>query len=155
MMESIAKEFFVVIAESGLQTTSLILSVVLILISVFPRISIKQAIIEPMSRTGKIVVFVFGILLLVIAFYPIGPKEHRFINPMYNGERLDACNTWGTDCGWMAANKWCREEQGFELATDYLVDPKIGERHIRTRMIGDNSICEHDYCSTFHYIVCR
>ena len=104
----------------------------------------------------SIIAFLFvivGVTLHVLDKYPPVDKiVETFYIPMYKGYRLDNCLVQGYGCRWAVANKYCKSE-GFDYAIDGEIE-WIGKNHIKTRSLGDDSICENDSCAAFTYITC-
>ena len=83
-------------------------------------------------------------------------EEETFEKPVYGDYRLDVCLVFSGDCqGGHAATRWCRKEKHFGFAADYDVDANAGVRSIKTKTIGNDDICQAEYCSTYRYITCR
>ncbi|MCE5194422.1 MAG: hypothetical protein LLF28_03045 [Nitrospiraceae bacterium] len=84
---------------------------------------------------------------------PQQPQTKGFNNPMYKGHRVDICLNWGTGCEKPAADRFCKE-MGFRQAKSWKVAWDIG--HITpTIVIGDNKICNQQYCDGFSFIECQ
>jgi hypothetical protein len=73
--------------------------------------------------------------------------------PMFNGNRLDWCLKWSTDCGQPAADAFCKA-QGYQHAIAFEADPRIGSR-TPTRLIGTGATCDLAYCDGFRHITCE
>jgi hypothetical protein len=73
--------------------------------------------------------------------------------PMFNGNRLDWCLKWSTDCGQPAADAFCKA-QGYQHAVAFEPDPRIGSR-TPTRLIGTGATCDLAYCDGFRKITCE
>ncbi len=77
----------------------------------------------------------------------------RFETPRLNGNRLDLCYRWGTNCGRPAAIAYC-QLLGYADVLDFAVDssPKT------TECIGDGAVClegvNNPICDSFLYITC-
>jgi acyl-CoA thioesterase-1 len=76
-----------------------------------------------------------------------------FVNPMYNGYRLDWCRTFETDCGAPAAGAFCKS-QGFGGLIAFKFQPRLGAK---TMTIGQNSVCDPRWhgCDSFEFVRCR
>jgi hypothetical protein len=76
-----------------------------------------------------------------------------FVNPMYNGYRLDWCRTFETDCGAPAADAFCKA-QGFGGLITFKFQPRPGAE---TMTIGQNSVCDPRWhgCNSFEFVRCR
>src|SRR5690606_30726746 len=72
--------------------------------------------------------------------------------PMFNGNRLDWCATWGEDCGAPAADAFCKS-QGFAGASDFAKEPHIGGA-TPTRLIATGAVCDAEQCDGFLSITC-
>lgn len=88
----------------------------------------------------------------VTCFRP-DPVEHVYVQPMYNGSRLDLCVDWGTGCGAPAAKKFCQAE-GWATASEYTVAHNIGAS-TPTRLIGTGAVCDQGFCDGFEAITCK
>lgn len=86
----------------------------------------------------------------ITCFGPI-PSDRIFVNPIWNGDRLDVCLTWATNCGKPVADAYCRKK-GFSNSFYSVADAKPG--YARTRLIGTNQICDQN-CVGFQMIVCQ
>jgi hypothetical protein len=75
--------------------------------------------------------------------------DTTFNNPTLNGEYLDYCLYFGTQCGKPAADAYCVME-GFGGSSGYAVRRNIG----RTETIGDHQICVGAGCGGFQFISC-
>ena len=87
-----------------------------------------------------------------ITCYGSIPHERVFANPVWKDFRLDACLSWGNECGKPAADAFCREN-GFSESFYFVLDPERGYAH--TRLIGTDQICDKDFCVGFQMIVCQ
>jgi hypothetical protein len=88
----------------------------------------------------------------VTCFRP-DPVEHVYMQPMYNGSRLDLCVNWGEGCGAAAAKKFCQAE-GWATASEYTVAHNIGAS-TPTRLIGTGAVCDQGFCDGFEAITCK
>ena len=80
------------------------------------------------------------------------PSPAVFNFPMYNGNRLDWCASWGQGCGQDAANLFCKQ-QGFDHAAAYAEDDDIGASS-PTRVITTGAVCDQPFCDGFKVISC-
>jgi TPR repeat protein len=76
-----------------------------------------------------------------------------FVNPTYNGYRLDWCRIFETDCGAPAADAFCKA-QGFGRLVAFKFQPRSG---VETMTIGQNSVCDPQWhgCDSFEFVRCR
>jgi hypothetical protein len=81
------------------------------------------------------------------------PSTTTFNNPVYNGNRLDWCVSWGTGCGKAAADKFC-QWKGFGAATGFQIANDIGASS-PTRVIGTGALCDQGFCDGFNFITCQ
>lgn len=78
-------------------------------------------------------------------------KTKIFVEPMFHGKKRVAwCLTWASNCGFPAAAAFCRW-RGYFYAVDWLLDHNIG----KTKLIGEDRVCEDWYCDGFKYIQCQ
>jgi hypothetical protein len=80
-------------------------------------------------------------------------EVRTFIAPAVNGVRLDWCKHFGRDCGQPAADLYC-QQQGFDKATQFAIEPNIGTRGIATIVFGDGRQCQGPVCNGFRSITC-
>ena len=72
--------------------------------------------------------------------------------PIYRGDRLDWCLTWGTNCGKPAADAFCNRHR----YTNALVfRAQVPGQLQTTRLIGTNQVCRGTFCTAFAYITCE
>jgi PAN domain/Sel1 repeat len=89
---------------------------------------------------------------------PIAPAPSEdnysgtFMNPTYNGYRLDWCRIFETDCGAPAAAAFCKA-QGFRGLVAFKFQPRPGAE---TMTIGQNSVCDPRWhgCDSFEFVRC-
>ena len=93
-----------------------------------------------------------GAIFLALAGH-LSAATRTVEKPMFNGNRLDWCASWGADCGQPAADAWCAA-QGFASAADFVKDPHIGSTS-PTRLIGTGAICDAQHCDGFSTITCN
>jgi hypothetical protein len=75
-----------------------------------------------------------------------------FVNPSWEGYRLDVCREWGQNCGRPAADEFCKRN-GFAEAYYIFVDRNAGYAH--TRVIGSGEVCDQRFCKGFQKIICQ
>lgn len=75
-----------------------------------------------------------------------------FLDPLYDGKRLDVCFVFAARCGEEPASAWCKS-QGFDRAINFSSE-NVGNRGIATKLIGANSECQEDFCVAFTRIEC-
>ena len=78
-----------------------------------------------------------------------GPQTKKFVNPKYNGLRLDWCYSWGAQCGAYAAKFFCKTK-GYPLLKAWGKAENIG----KTRVISTNQVCNDPGCDGFTSITC-
>jgi hypothetical protein len=77
--------------------------------------------------------------------------EYKTINqPKWKGHLLDWCLTWATDCGQLAADKFC-QSSGFDASKTFSKWEDTGQS---TRLIGSNQVCDEPTCDSFKAIQC-
>jgi hypothetical protein len=120
-------------------------------------ISIKEVRLPRIDTGARAVLFLVGASMLGLSLWLRTYKaEDTFANPMYDGFRLDTCMVFAGDCqGGHSAMRWCRKEKHYTLAVDYEVDTNVGARGIKTKTIGNDDVCDKDYCSAYRSITCR
>ncbi len=79
-------------------------------------------------------------------------NERVFANPVWNGNRLDACLQWGANCGKPAADAFCRANY-FSESFHSVLDAEPGRS--TTRLIGTNQVCNQPFCVGFQQIICK
>jgi len=78
-----------------------------------------------------------------------GEDRRRFENPRVNGQVVDRCLNWGSNCEMPAADNFCRQK-GFSAAASFEF------ANMRpTLVVGDDKICNEDMCQGFTTITCR
>ncbi len=78
-----------------------------------------------------------------------GPgRQQTFNYPRWNGQIVDWCRTWATNCGTAGANYYCRL-RGFQRAQRYTT-----YRPGRTYVIGSRRVCNGGGCVGFRQVVC-
>ncbi len=90
---------------------------------------------------------------LVLTVDDASAASKTISQPMFNGNRLDWCLKWSSDCGKPAADAYCKS-QGYQQAVDFFPDPRIGARS-PTRLIGSGAICDLKHCDGFSKITCE
>jgi hypothetical protein len=90
------------------------------------------------------------IFILLVGITAVSALEQRFDRPRYKDQfsRLDACYTFGQECGKKAADEYC-SIHGFPGARNFETE------HARpTQTIADGKTCDGNFCASFKYIVC-
>jgi hypothetical protein len=77
------------------------------------------------------------------------PQGQDFINPEINGNGVDFCLNWATNCGKPAADAFCRSH-GFAESGGFT----YLENRPPTFVIGDLKICNQPGCTRFTQIYC-
>ncbi len=77
------------------------------------------------------------------------PPTQVFLEPRIDGARLDWCLTWAKDCGFPAADAFCKR-QGKRSARYIARELSVPE----TRLIGEDRTCKGDFCASFFRIQC-
>ncbi len=91
--------------------------------------------------------------LLAGSIAPEARAERRtFVNPSFQGYRLDYCKASGRECGERIATAWC-VVQGYEYASVWEIDRDIGGRE-PTVHLDNRYVCERDQCNGFASIAC-
>ena len=75
--------------------------------------------------------------------------QKDFREPRINGYRLDACYSWGKECGQPTADEFCRR-QGFKSALRFEVVRGVKP----TQVISSGEMCTVPACAGFLYITC-
>jgi hypothetical protein len=78
--------------------------------------------------------------------------DRTFTNPAWKGSRLDACKSFGKDCGKPAADAFC-VSNGFQSSSHSVLDATPGRG--TTRVISNDQICDQSFCVGFQMIVCQ
>jgi hypothetical protein len=104
-----------------------------------------------LDRVLSAVVLCGAFLILTVVGGYAAPKT--ISKPMFNGNRLDWCLKWSTDCGKPAADAYCKA-QGYQTAITYEPERRIGAR-TPTRLIGTGATCDLPYCDGFRQITCE
>ena len=76
----------------------------------------------------------------------------KYINPTFNGARLDWCYAWSTGCGKQAADAFCKSK-GFDNSTGFSMAADIGAS-TPTRLISTGAVCDQNFCDGFTFIDC-
>lgn len=76
--------------------------------------------------------------------------EKVFDNPTYKGHRIAWCYRWGSQCGKIAADAWCKFNK-YSHAKTYKIAYNLG----KTLILGDNRLCLHRTCAGFSKITCE
>lgn len=90
------------------------------------------------------------LLLLTVAFLAFGtPSSFAQMPRMSNGSAVDGCLHWAVECGKPAADEYCRRA-GYPAGSATFT---IG-RMRPTWVLGDNRVCNADYCTGFTSLQC-
>ena len=76
-------------------------------------------------------------------------RFRQFINPRYEGCRVDWCYREGQGCGAKPAHSFCRR-MGYLKASDYQVDLMA----YKTKTLGNHVLCFGKKCKAFRTITC-
>ena len=76
-----------------------------------------------------------------------------FVEPMYNGLRLDWCYSWAAQCGAFAAKAYC-VAHGYPHVNSFGKANNIGT-FTKTRVFATNQICSGPQCDGFTFIKCQ
>lgn len=90
-------------------------------------------------------------LLLLVCSYTIADVS-EFIEPRFEGLRVDRCLSWAKDCDEPAAYNWCLGK-GYAKAVYWELDHNVGSRE-PTKMLSSKQICNKSVCDAFKTIVC-
>jgi hypothetical protein len=87
---------------------------------------------------------------LLLGVTTVSALEQKFERPRYrdNKARLDACYTFGTNCGKFVADKYC-VLKGFHRANSFET-----ERARPTQTYSGGQTCNGSFCVSFKNIVC-
>jgi hypothetical protein len=77
------------------------------------------------------------------------PPNQAYYEPRIDGKRLDWCLTWAAECGFPAADAFCKS-QGKRTARYISREVRVNE----TRLIGEDKSCKGDTCASFFRINC-
>jgi hypothetical protein len=80
-------------------------------------------------------------------------EEVTFNKPKLGSYRLDWCYKWATQCGEVAADKYCKK-QGYEGSSVFSKANDIGGS-TPTKVLGTGQICDDDSCDGFKFITCE
>lgn len=82
----------------------------------------------------------------------VTPTQTVFVNPTINSTRVDFCLNWGANCGQPAADEFCIRKN-FNLGA---VSGGFSGVNIKpTLVLGNNLMCNADFCFGFSQIECR
>lgn len=90
-----------------------------------------------------------ALLLCLFCGAPALAQDRLFNKPLWFDQRLDACLTYGEQCGQPAADNFCRRRR-YAFASAFKVEPYV----IRTRTGGSNELCAGFQCVGFESITC-
>jgi hypothetical protein len=79
------------------------------------------------------------------------PDDQIFVNPSWNGKRLDTCLTYHDKCGQPVADEFCRRN-GFKSSFFFVPDPWFESNP--THLLGNDQSCTF-YCKGFQMIICQ
>jgi len=99
------------------------------------------------------ILFISGVMGLHQVALAQGSKT--FDKPTIDVYRLDWCLYWGKECGKSAANAWCAKQMG--KADGYAIAWKQAKdigASTPTYVLGDNKICNKQFCDGFEWIEC-
>jgi hypothetical protein len=104
-------------------------------------------------RSGWLWIVLVAAAVWQVVTPPAGAQDFAvgravFDTPQVNGVALDWCVTWGTDCGEVAAHRFC-QLQGYGRSIGYLTYTPG-----RTAVPGDGRICEGNSCGGFLRVEC-
>jgi hypothetical protein len=80
------------------------------------------------------------------------PSDRIFTNPVWQGQRLDVCLQWATNCGKPAADAFCRAK-GFTESFASFPDAQPG--YAPTRVISSGRVCSGPACTGFQQVICK
>lgn len=78
-------------------------------------------------------------------------ESRTYEKPRYMDDRLDWCLSFGFNCGKPAADAFCHRRR-FEEATAF--EAEVVGRSAQTRLMGNDQVCNGDFCTSFAYITC-
>ncbi|HEY9141594.1 MAG TPA: hypothetical protein VIN93_11915 [Bryobacteraceae bacterium] len=76
-------------------------------------------------------------------------NERQFDEPRINGRAVDRCLNYGQNCERPAADTFCRLNGYARAASFRIADLRP------TIVVGDNKVCDEDYCQGFTTITCE
>jgi hypothetical protein len=80
------------------------------------------------------------------------PSNRIFINPAWQGKRLDVCLQWAANCGKPAADAFCKSKH-FAESFAWFPDAKPG--YAPTKIISSGQLCNEAFCTGFQQIICK
>jgi hypothetical protein len=80
-------------------------------------------------------------------------EEVTYNKPKLGSYRLDWCYKWATQCGEVAADKFC-QKQGYDGSSVFSKANDIGGTS-PTRVLGTGQVCADDSCDGFKFITCE
>jgi hypothetical protein len=96
-----------------------------------------------------LLVLATGLMIQSAAF----AEEVTFNKPKNGSYRLDWCYKWATQCGEVAADKYC-QKQGYDGSSVFSKANDIGG-DTPTRVLGTGQVCADDSCDGFKFITCE
>lgn len=81
----------------------------------------------------------------------VEPESRTYQQPRYQDDRLDYCLNWGYNCGRPAALAFCHRRR-FEDVKAF--EAELVGRSAQTRLMGNDQVCNADFCTAFAYITC-
>jgi len=81
------------------------------------------------------------------------PFSKTFVEPMYNGLRLDWCYSWSAQCGAFAAKAFC-VAHGYPHVHSFGKAGHIGT-FTQTRVFSTGQVCSGPKCDGFTFIKCQ
>lgn len=81
-------------------------------------------------------------------------SEITYERPRLEGYRVDWCESWATNCGKPAADRFCATTRGYgSVATKFDLESGIGTTS-PTRTQRDRKVCAESFCGGFEFITC-
>ena len=112
----------------------------------------------PVAETDPVRLAI-GFLVVVALFtagiiaYRVTTRSRTFVDPIFEGYRLDWCLLPGENCGEAAAVEWCHHK-GYPELVSFERDINVGGKGIDTKVSGTGYICSGDGCDSFTSITC-
>jgi hypothetical protein len=102
----------------------------------------------------RLLMRVIAMLFAGLVFQSVAMAEEvTFNKPKLGSYRLDWCYKWATQCGEVAADKFC-QKQGYEGSSVFSKANDIGG-DTPTRVLGSGQVCADDACDGFKFITCE